>query len=69
MPAQLSVEDNELTSLAGIEPLVNLMELYAGGVSLQVTSYVWQLGAGCQKRVVVIWVSSVQAELRADAGS
>eukprot|EP00983_Pelagomonas_calceolata_P025193 791699-Pelagomonas_calceolata.AAC.9 len=27
---QLSVEDNELKSLAGIEPLVNLMELYAG---------------------------------------
>lgn len=29
--AQLSIEDNELTSLAGIEPLVSLMELYAGG--------------------------------------
>ena len=27
---QLSIEDNELTSLAGVEPLVNLMELYAG---------------------------------------
>lgn len=27
---QLSIEDNELTSLAGIEPLVSLMELYAG---------------------------------------
>ena len=27
---QLSIEDNDLTSLAGIEPLVNLMELYAG---------------------------------------
>lgn len=27
---QLSIEDNELKSLAGIEPLVNLMELYAG---------------------------------------
>lgn len=32
--AQLSVEDNELKSLAGIEPLVNLMELYAGGGAL-----------------------------------
>ena len=29
---QLSIEDNELTSLAGVEPLVNLMELYAGDV-------------------------------------
>ncbi len=27
---QLSVEDNELSSLAGLEPLVCLMELYAG---------------------------------------
>jgi hypothetical protein len=27
---QLSVEDNELSTLSGIEPLVNLMELYAG---------------------------------------
>ena len=30
MPLQLSIEDNDLVSLAGIEPLVNLMELYAG---------------------------------------
>lgn len=34
---QLSVEDNELASLAGIEPLVNLMELYAGERLLQLT--------------------------------
>jgi hypothetical protein len=28
--AQLSIEDNDLGSLEGIEPLVMLMELYAG---------------------------------------
>jgi hypothetical protein len=27
---QLSIEDNEIRTLAGIEGLVNLMELYAG---------------------------------------
>ena len=27
---QLSIEDNDLANLVGIEPLVNLMELYAG---------------------------------------
>ncbi len=32
-PLQLSVEDNELASLAGLEPLVCLMELYAGAGS------------------------------------
>jgi Leucine-rich repeat (LRR) protein len=35
---QLSVEDNELSTLSGLEPLVNLMELYAGGCSSTVSA-------------------------------
>lgn len=34
---QLSIEDNELASLAGVEPLVQLMELYAANNKLQVS--------------------------------
>lgn len=34
---QLSIEDNELSSLAGLEPLVCLMELYAGMSSVAVS--------------------------------
>ena len=33
---QLSIEDNEIASLAGIEPLTQLMELYAANNRLMV---------------------------------